>query len=567
MFSIRNMKVSVRLALAFGLGLLLLGAIPFLGLERMAKLNEMTVEIASDRIPMLKWSNAADLAISDIVNSSYGLLLTRDAAFAEKEKTKLADARTMLAENIEKLGKTVSSEKDKEILQAMTAAESTFFTKIDEALKLQSDGKNEEALTHLLTDTRDARNALMKQADAMVELQNQSVADGMKNAAEAYQDGRILVLWISGFAILLAISLSWWIMRSVTQPLNGVMAIMQRMANADMSDWIETTAKDEIGQMLEALKIISKSIKKIRRVVSEGTDAIGTASEQIASGNADLSQRTEQQASSLEETASSMEELTSTVRLNAENAKQANQLAAGASAVAVKGGQVVGQVVETMSSINESSKKIVDIISVIDGIAFQTNILALNAAVEAARAGEQGWGFAVVATEVRTLAQRSAAAAKEIKQLIGDSVHKVEAGTRLVDEAGKTMEQIVSSVKRVTDIMSEIAAASQEQGHGIEEVNQAIVQMDRVTQQNAALVEEAAAAAESMQEQVQKLAQAVAVFMSSERPVVAVRQQKPEMPLTQAIAIHDAPKARRLSIAHGFGHAAEKPENDQWTEL
>ncbi|MDE2389249.1 MAG: methyl-accepting chemotaxis protein, partial [Betaproteobacteria bacterium] len=249
--------------------------------------------------------------------------------------------------------------------------------------------------------------------------------------------------------------------------------------------------------------------------VRTGANQIATASGEIASGNSDLSQRTEEQASSLEETASSMEELTSTVRQNADNARQANQLAAGASEVAVKGGTVVGQVVQTMSSINESSKKIVDIISVIDGIAFQTNILALNAAVEAARAGEQGRGFAVVATEVRTLAQRSAAAAKEIKELISDSVVKVEDGTRLVDEAGATMDEIVNAVKRVTDIMSEISAASQEQSSGIEQVNQAVTQMDEVTQQNAALVEEAAAAAESMQDQTQALTQAVSTFKLS----------------------------------------------------
>jgi len=248
--------------------------------------------------------------------------------------------------------------------------------------------------------------------------------------------------------------------------------------------------------------------------VRMGTDQITTASSEIASGNLDLSQRTEEQVSSLEETASSMEELTSTVRQNADNARQANQLAAGASEVAVKGGAVVGQVVQTMSSINASSKKIVDIISVIDGIAFQTNILALNAAVEAARAGEQGRGFAVVATEVRTLAQRSAAAAKEIKELISDSVSKVEDGTRLVDEAGATMDEIVSAVKCVTDIMSEISAASQEQSSGIEQVNQAVSQMDEVTQQNAALVEEAAAA-ESMQDQAQALTQAVTIFKLS----------------------------------------------------
>jgi methyl-accepting chemotaxis protein len=320
----------------------------------------------------------------------------------------------------------------------------------------------------------------------------------------------------------------------------------------------------------------------IVRGIKASTDMISTASHEIAAGNEDLSSRTEQQASSLEETASSMEELTSTVLQNAENAKQANQLAAGASDVAVKGGEVIGQVVRTMSSINESSKKITDIISVIDGIAFQTNILALNAAVEAARAGEQGRGFAVVAAEVRTLAQRSAAAAKEIKQLIGDSVHEVDSGTRLVDEAGKTMEQIVSAVKRVTDIMSEIAAASQQQSSGIAEVNQAITQMDQVTQQNAALVEEASAAAESMKQQAQQLVQAVAVFKLAEgaQPAaVALREAKAEAPRVRPAAgapgAHALAKERRLRVAHEPARAfapqrgalPEKPAGDQWTEL
>ncbi|KAF1040309.1 MAG: Methyl-accepting chemotaxis protein II [Herbaspirillum frisingense] len=257
---------------------------------------------------------------------------------------------------------------------------------------------------------------------------------------------------------------------------------------------------------------MSGSLRKIVSQVRGGTDSIANASQEIASGNLDLSSRTEQQAGSLEETASAMEELTSTVKQNADNARQADQLAASASAVAIQGGSVVGQVVETMSSINASSRRIVDIISVIDGIAFQTNILALNAAVEAARAGEQGRGFAVVATEVRSLAQRSAAAAKEIKALIDDSVHKVGAGSRLVEQAGQTMSEVVESVRRVTDVVAEISAASQEQSAGIEEVNRAIAQMDQSTQQNAALVEQAAAAARAMQEQAAGLASLVSVF-------------------------------------------------------
>lgn len=294
--------------------------------------------------------------------------------------------------------------------------------------------------------------------------------------------------------------------------LGEVVRVLGALSRGDLTEKIESNYKGLFEKLKTDTNITVEQLMHIIRQIKESADSISTASQEIAQGNMDLSQRTEQQASNLEETASSMEELTSTVKQNAENAKQANQLAASASNVAVKGGEVVGQVVETMSSINESSKKIVDIISVIDGIAFQTNILALNAAVEAARAGEQGRGFAVVATEVRTLAQRSAAAAREIKSLIGDSVSKVENGTQLVDQAGRTMDEIVMSVRRVTDIMAEISAASQEQSAGIEQVNLAISQMDEITQQNAALVEQAAAASESMHEQASQLAQAVAVF-------------------------------------------------------
>ncbi|MEC4718581.1 methyl-accepting chemotaxis protein [Noviherbaspirillum sp. CPCC 100848] len=313
-------------------------------------------------------------------------------------------------------------------------------------------------------------------------------------------------------AVLLGTVICIWLVHAIARPLASAVDVARRVAAGDLSNDITVNTSDETGQLLLALKDMNASLVGIVREVRSGTETIATASGQIATGNQDLSARTESQASSLEETASSMEELTATVKQNADSAEQANRLALSASEVAVRGGTVVMQVVETMGSINTSARRIVDIIGVIDSIAFQTNILALNAAVEAARAGEQGRGFAVVATEVRQLAQRSAAAAKEIKTLIDDSVEKVDAGARLVDEAGATMQEIVQSVRRVTDIMGEISVASKEQTDGIQQVNQAVNQMDEVTQQNAALVEEAAAAAASLQDQAVSLTRVVGIF-------------------------------------------------------
>ncbi|UOD29940.1 CHASE3 domain-containing protein [Massilia violaceinigra] len=313
-------------------------------------------------------------------------------------------------------------------------------------------------------------------------------------------------------AAVLAAVIAVWLARNITVPLGRAVAFAQQVAEGDLTAHVDASSTDEIGELLAALKTMNTALARIVGEVRTGTDTIATASAEISSGNFDLSSRTEQQAGSLEETASSMEELTATVKQNADNARQANQLATEASDVAVRGGAAVSQVVETMGAINDSAKKIVDIIGVIDGIAFQTNILALNAAVEAARAGEQGRGFAVVASEVRNLAQRSAGAAKEIKALIDNSVEKVELGTRLVDQAGVTMGEVVGSVRRVNDIISEIANASDEQRAGIEQVNAAITQMDEATQQNAALVEQAAAASASMQEQAAQLAEVVSVF-------------------------------------------------------
>ncbi len=363
------------------------------------------------------------------------------------------------------------------------------------------------------------------------------------------------------------------LLENCVRSLKEVGSVLGALADGDLTQKVSGEYNGLFGQMKDNSNATVENLIKIVGDIRSGTESINTAAQQIAAGNNDLSQRTEEQASSLEETASSMEELTSTVKQNADNAMQANQLAGSASDIAVRGGDVVGQVVTMMSSINESSNKIVDIISVIDGIAFQTNILALNAAVEAARAGEQGRGFAVVATEVRTLAQRSAAAAKEIKELIGDSVDKVRDGTELVDQAGKTMDEIVQSVKRVTDIMAEIASASSEQRTGIEQVNEAVTQMDEVTQQNSALVEEAAAASESMREQAESLMRAVATFRldqaAEDAEVISERVERRGPNRATNVERISAPGKRKDTMRQQKVSTPAKTgtEDDQWTEF
>ena len=386
-------------------------------------------------------------------------------------------------------------------------------------------GQRSEASGLMSSEVLPAQQAYFAAVDGLIGFEQQRMADSVSLSSAEVRQTEYLMFSITLLALLLGAFIAWYTTRSITAPLAEAVVIARTVADGDLSSIIIAHANNETCQLLAALRDMNNGLLKIVSQVRSGTGAIASASSQIAAGNADLSTRTERQAGSLEQTVSAMTALTATVKQNADNARQANQLANSASDIAVTGGNMVRQVVSTMNSINDSSNKIVDIISVIDGIAFQTNILALNAAVEAARAGEQGRGFAVVASEVRTLAQRSASAAKEIKILIGDSVQKVGSGTLLVEQAGVTMTDMVVSVKRVTDIVGEIAEASREQSSGLEEINQAISQLDQATQQNAALVEEAANAATSMQQQSALLAQLVGVFrLSRDEPITLSMQ-------------------------------------------
>jgi methyl-accepting chemotaxis protein len=387
--------------------------------------------------------------------------------------------------------------------------------------------KNDEARELLLNEVRVVQSAFFKTIEDQIAHQRNMAKGTTQGVNDAVNRASIIAASLALAGAIFGALVAWWMTRSITVPLRKAVGVAELVAGGDLTSHIEVSSKDETGQLLAALKAMNESLVKVVSTVRQGSDSIATGTGQIATGNADLSQRTEEQASNLQQTAASMEELTSTVKSNADTARQATELAGSASAVAAQGGVVVGQVVNTMEAITASSKKIADIISVIDGIAFQTNILALNAAVEAARAGEQGRGFAVVASEVRSLAQRSAAAAREIKELITDSVDKVQTGSAQVGEAGRTMSDIVAQVKRVNDLIGEISTATGEQTRGISQVGDAVNQLDQVTQQNAALVEQSAAAAESLNQQAARLVDAVSVFKLSQgetRQVIAQAQ-------------------------------------------
>ncbi|MBJ7313858.1 methyl-accepting chemotaxis protein [Rugamonas sp. CCM 8940] len=579
--NLRDFKIGARLGIGFGIILLILVAMVLsANFLNYSNKNQLTKGLQLSTAKNLQAATMKSAMLeTGIAMRNIGL--QSDVSLMQKEEGKVKDQRKRYEAAVAALKALGLNDAENKVLSDIAALDKDVDTAFKEAIG-QVLAFNSEGAAKVIASRIDPLNTqTLASINKLVEMQQATAAEVMDGSVAADTRLMLMLFGLGAVAVALGVACAFVITRSITGPLSGAVEVAQKVAGGELTSHVIVEGKDETSELLQALKDMNDSLAKTVGDVRAGTETITVASQEIASGNADLSSRTESQASSLEQTASSMEELTSTVKQNADNARQANQLAVSASSVAVKGGSVVSQVVDTMGSIKESSRKIVDIIGVIDGIAFQTNILALNAAVEAARAGEQGRGFAVVASEVRNLAQRSAGAAKEIKELIGDSVNKVDAGSKLVDEAGQTMDLIVTSIKQVADIMGEITAATQEQSNGIEEVNQAITQMDEMTQQNAALVEQAAAAAESMQEQAQKLAQAVSIFkLSSDdntlrrpAPQVAARPTAGKAvavtapraaPAAPAAAARPAAPAARAATPKKLSAAAS---SDEWEEF
>src|SRR5450830_811137 len=506
--NLSKLKVASRLYIGFGLVLALLLGIALFSFTRMAVLNNNINFLVNDRYAKIALVDTVTNNVNLVARVVRNIALSDDEATSKQELARIVKAREENDATLKKLSDTIVTPQGKEVMAALQRTTADYYAEQKNLLSLLTQNKLDEAKKLLF-------GAIRVKQSAMFDYQHAAMDKTVADSQDTYRHTTMLLFAVSAAAFILSLIAALLITRSIIRQLGGepdyAMAIASDIANGNLATSITLRQGDQTS-LMASIRVMRNRLAEIVGHVRTGTDTIATASNQIAMGNLDLSTRTEQQASSLEESASAMEELTSTVKQNADNARQANQLAASASEVAIAGGNVVGKVVETMGTIHESSKKIVDIISVIDGIAFQTNILALNAAVEAARAGEQGRGFAVVASEVRVLAQRSAAAAKEIKALIDSSVAQVDAGSRLVEQAGTTMTDVVNSVKRVTDIVGEISSASEEQSDGIEQINLAITQMDEVTQKNAALVEEAAAAAQSMQHQAGTLLEVVSIF-------------------------------------------------------
>ncbi|MCZ2498240.1 HAMP domain-containing protein [Xylophilus sp. Kf1] len=509
-----NWMIRTKLLAGFAAVLAIASVVTLLAISNLSRLNLQATNLSGNTLPSVRMSGAIARSLANLRIARIGLTLAGPQTQTPMPVAvgRVEDARRKLDADVKSYQEFIADDTERKIYEAVQKHTSDYGSTIPEQLRLAREDRIDEVKAIFVGTAAVSYQAANRSLDELIALNDQVSQNATVMSHTVYQRGRLQL--VIGLVLMVAVGMfvAWRLSASLARRAGVSVLAAQRMARGDLSQADHMEGRDELAQLAQALESTRTQLHATVGKVRQNAEAVATASAEISQGNMDLSGRTENQASALEQTAASMEQLGSTVRQNADNARQANQLALNASSVAMQGGSVVSQVVETMKGINDSSRKISDIISVIDSIAFQTNILALNAAVEAARAGEQGRGFAVVASEVRSLAGRSAEAAKEIKNLINASVERVGQGTAQVDQAGTTMAEIVTSIRRVTDIMGEIAAASSEQASGVSQVGQAVVQMDQVTQQNAALVEEMAAAAGSLKRQADELVDVVGTF-------------------------------------------------------
>jgi len=563
---LRNLKIGTRLAVGFG-AVLLVMVVVAVGGTAVAKKSRDDLTATLQAIGA-KERLASDMKALVLEQSSVmrNIGLHSDIKAMQADEDRARNLGKKYDEARDAMAKLVTTQAERGILENLNTLDKQVDAPFKQALGMSTSFRNEDAAKVLMTELDPVIQKALDNLNQLLEIQDKADAEAVaaSQAAGARLAGTVYV--VQAVVVLFAIFLAWTTTRSITGPLRQSVDVAKRVAAGDLTSRVEVDGRDEAAELLRALRDMNEGLGTIVTQIRQGAESIAVGAGQVAAGNQQLSSRTEEHASSLEETASTLEEFTTTVRQNADHAKQASALASTASNTAEKGGEVVNKVVATMQEVTTSSKKISDIIGVIDGISFQTNILALNAAVEAARAGEQGRGFAVVASEVRSLAQRSAASAKEIRGLIENSVSRVEAGARLVGEAGKTMEELVASVRRVASIMTEIAAASHEQSSGIEQINKAITQMDTVVQMNASLVEEATAAATSMASQATGLARAVAQFRVEESVQAAALAQDTR---DASATAHPALGARESRPAVGMRRepVLAAAEHEEWKEF
>jgi methyl-accepting chemotaxis protein len=582
-----NMSVKARLFATLTILAVVTGAIGIVGLTGTKSSNTNLDALFSNRLMPTGWVGTVEAHTRELLEKAEVVVIRQEPAAVSGTSEQLREKEAIVKDLVTKIKATDVTDEERRMVDEFASHTTNAFMHLNEALALARAGTFDKAESLLLEKARPEYEQVLRSGDGLLSAQIKVAQHMRDDAASAFKRSTTVIVCTMVFGIAAAAALAFFLVRSIVSALNTAVGIADRIASGQVGNDVQVNSDDEPGRLLSSLKRMDAKLVEIVAGVRSSADAVGTAARELSHGNDDLSQRTQQQAAALEETASSMEEMTATVKQNADNARQANQLAVGAREQAEKGGAVVHRAIGAMGEINTSSRKIADIIGVIDEIAFQTNLLALNAAVEAARAGEQGRGFAVVATEVRNLAQRSASAAKEIKELINDSVEKVKVGSELVDESGRTLSEIMESVKKVTDIVAEIAAASEEQSAGIEQVNNAVGQMDNVTQQNAALVEEASAASKSMEQQSATLVSQIGYFRTQggmadhvepmHAPVAPVARIQERKAMKRPLPQRRAAAASRPRAASASTSAAASPapaplarasgDDNVWTEF